>query len=130
MKKLTALLVVLSSVFMVNAYCVYNNASIPVSVEVGSDTFTSFKHTLAPGEYKCCNWQTESCNPSKDINASLPMKITSDCGCYSQGQILAGYWCSFFGDSTNCPKEQLTTMNVTCELYGGLNNTKVLVGCP
>ncbi|CAG8615808.1 10559_t:CDS:2 [Ambispora leptoticha] len=115
MKKLTALLVVLSSVFMVNAYCVYNSASIPVYVTIGSNVFTSFKQTLAPGTYGCCNWQNESCNPSKNKNETLPMTIESDCGCYYEGQIVAGYSCTFFGDDESCPLDQPTTMNVTCE---------------
>ena len=95
MKKLAALLVALSGVFMANAYCIYNNASIPVFVEVGSDPFTSFKQTIAPGQNGCCNWQTDGCNPSRNRNESLPMKITSTCGCYDQGQVVAGQLISF-----------------------------------
>ena len=95
MKKLAALLVALGSVFMANAYCIYNNASIPVYVEIGSDPFTSFKQTIGPGQNGCCNWQTEGCNPSTNRDEALPMMISSACGCYNQGQVIAGQLISF-----------------------------------
>ena len=81
---------VLGSIFMANAFCVYNNASIPINAYVTGSSSRSFFQAIYPGTSKCCNYANTGCNPSGSQGATLTLKITSNCGCNYNATIVAG----------------------------------------
>ena len=87
---ITNFVFVLGSIFMTNAFCIYNDANFPIEAYVGGQGTRSFSQFINPGTYACCNYADTGCNPSGSRDTILTMQIASYCGCGYNAQIVAG----------------------------------------
>ncbi len=60
-----------------HAFCIYNNTdSVIIVDEVDGGSFLgSFNESIQPGDHKCCNWNTHSCNTEGGKDSILKFHV-------------------------------------------------------